>query len=98
IAAFAIAALILSAFVAIERRSAQPLVRLGILRSTGLLSAKLAAGAMAGCYFGFQFAATLFLQAGLGWSALHMALAFLPAGLLVAFGSTRVGALTNRGG
>src|SRR3954453_18910370 len=84
IASFAIAGAILAAFVAIERRSAQPLVRLGILRSPGLLSANIAAAAMAGCYFGFQFVATLFLQAGLGWAVLHMAPAFLPAGLLVA--------------
>ena len=96
IVSFAIAAAILAGFVAIERRSDQPLVRLGILRSPGLLSANVGAAAMAGCYFGFQFVATLYLQAGLGWSALHMALAFLPAGLLVAFGSTRVGALAGR--
>jgi predicted MFS family arabinose efflux permease len=54
--------------------------------------------AMAGAYFGFQFVATLYLQSGLGWSALHMALAFLPAGILVAFGSTRIGPLADRFG
>jgi predicted MFS family arabinose efflux permease len=98
IVSFAVAAAILAAFVAVERRSAQPLVRLGILRTPGLVSANFGAAAMAGCYFGFQFVATLFLQSGLGWSALHMALAFLPAGLMVAFGSTRVGALAGRVG
>jgi predicted MFS family arabinose efflux permease len=54
--------------------------------------------AMAGSYFGFQFIATLYLQSVLGWSALETALAFLPAGLLVAFGSPRVGPLVNRFG
>src|SRR3954464_2001246 len=98
VASFAIAAAILAAFVAIERRSEQPLIRLGILRTPGLVGANVGAAAMAGCYFGFQFAATLFLQAGLGWAALHMALALLPAGLLVAFGSTRVGALAMKVG
>src|SRR3954449_5182366 len=98
VASFAIAAAILAAFVAIERRSEQPLIRLGILRTPGLVAANVGAAAMAGCYFGFQFAATLFLQSGLGWSALHMALAFLPAGLLGAFGSTRSGALAGRFG
>jgi MFS family permease len=98
VASFAVAAAILAAFVAIERRSEQPLIRLGILRTPGLVPANVGAAAMAGCYFGFQFAATLFLQSGLGWSALHMAVAFLPAGLLVAFGSTRVGALAARVG
>jgi predicted MFS family arabinose efflux permease len=54
--------------------------------------------ATAGSYFGFQFIATLYFQSVLGWSALETALAFLPAGLLVAFGSTRVGPLVNRFG
>jgi MFS family permease len=98
IVSFALAVAILAAFVRIEQRVERPLVRLGILRTGGLARANIGAGAMAGCYFGFQFAATLYLQAGLGWSALHMALAFLPAGLLVAFGSPRVGALVMRVG
>ena len=96
IASFAASAALLALFVRLERRSPQPLVRLGILRSAGLVRANIAAAAMAGCYFGFQFVATLFLQSGLHWSALHMALAFLPAGLLVAFGSVRIGGLVDR--
>jgi predicted MFS family arabinose efflux permease len=93
---FVASAALLALFVRIENRSRQPLVRLGILRSARLVRANVAAAAMAGCYFGFQFMATLFLQSGLHWSALHMALAFLPAGLLVAFGSVRVGGLVDR--
>jgi MFS family permease len=98
IGSFAIAAALLSLFVAIERRTAQPLVRLGILRSGHIVRANLGAMAVAGCYFGFQFVATLFLQSQLGWSALETAMAFLPAGLLVAFGSPRIGALVDRFG
>jgi MFS family permease len=98
IGSFVAAAALLTLFVSIERRSPHPLVRLGILRSAGLVRANIAAAAMAGCYFGFQFVATLFLQSGLHWSALHMALAFLPAGLLVAFGSVRIGGLVDRVG
>jgi MFS family permease len=98
IGSFVAAAVLLASFVSIEGRSRNPLVRLGILRSAGLVRANIGAGAMAGCYFGFQFVATLFLQSGLHWSALHMALAFLPAGLLVAFGSVRIGGLVNRVG
>jgi predicted MFS family arabinose efflux permease len=69
---------------------------LGILRSGSIARANIGAMATIGCYFGFQFVATLFLQSGLGWSALHMALAFVPAGLLVAFGSMRIGGLVDR--
>lgn len=95
---FALAALLLAAFVAIERRVAQPLVRLGIFRSATLVRANVGAFALAGCYFGFQFVVTLYLQTLLGWSALEMALALLPAGLLVAFGSPQIGRLASRVG
>jgi MFS family permease len=95
---FAIAAALLSAFVAIERRAAQPLVRLGILRSASLRRANLGAMAVFGAYVGFQFVATLYMQTLLGWSALGMAFAFLPAGLIVAFGAPRIGALADRFG
>jgi MFS family permease len=98
LASFAVAVGLLSAFVAIERRSRHPLVRLGILRSGPLVRANLGAMTMFGGYASFQFLATLFLQNQLGWSALHTALAFLPAGLLVAFGSPRVGGLVDRFG
>ncbi|MGN6189959.1 MAG: MFS transporter [Conexibacter sp.] len=95
---FAVAALLLAAFVAIEQRVERPLVRLGILRSGSLVRANLGAFALTGCYFGFQFVVTLYLQTVLGWSALEMALALLPAGLMVAFGSSQVGRLATRVG
>ncbi|HEY6760424.1 MAG TPA: MFS transporter [Baekduia sp.] len=98
IGSFAVAAGLLAAFVAIEKRTKHPLVRLGILSSGHIVRANLGAMATAGSYFGFQFIATLYFQSVLGWSALETALAFLPAGLLVAFGSTRVGPLVNRFG
>jgi MFS family permease len=98
IVSFVLAAGLLAAFVAIEQRKEHPLVRLGILRAGHIVRANVGAMAMAGSYFGFQFIATLYLQSVLGWSALETALAFLPAGLLVAFGSPRVGPLVNRFG
>jgi MFS family permease len=98
IVSFAAAAALLALFVAIEHRTRQPLVRLGILRSGTLVRANLGGMAMFGGYAAFQFVVTLFLQTELGWSSLHTALAFLPAGLLVAFGSPRVGGLVDRFG
>lgn len=97
VAAGAGVAALLGAFVAIERRVAHPLVRLGILRSGRLVRANL--GSMAiGSYLGFQFVATLYLQRVLGWSPLEMALALLPGGLIVAFSGPFVGRLMTRYG
>jgi nitrate/nitrite transporter NarK len=98
IGGLAIAACLLIAFVAIERRVSQPLVRLGILRSASLRRANLGAMATLGSYISFQFVATLYMQGLLGWSAIETALAFLPAGLIVAFGGPRVGPLALRYG
>lgn len=94
----AIAVALLAAFVAIERRTSHPLVRLGIFRSGHLVRANLGAMALFGAYVGFQFVATLYLQQTLGWSALETALAFLPGGLLVALGAPRMGAVISRYG
>jgi MFS family permease len=93
---FAVVTLLLSAFVLIEQRSDEPLIRLGILRSAPLRRANLGAMALLGSWFGFQFIGTLYMQDLRGWSPIEMALAFLPAGLIVAYGSTRMPALVNR--
>jgi MFS family permease len=98
IVAFAIATILLAAFVVIEKRTGAPLVRLGILRNASLVRANLGAMALFGAYVGFQFVMTLYLQAMNGWSPLETALAFLPGGLLVAFGSPRLGPLVDRFG
>lgn len=89
---------LLVAFVVAELRSPHPLVRLGILRSGDLVRANLGAMAMFGGYVGFQFVGTLYLQSLSGWSALRTALAFLPAGLIVATTAPWVGGLADRFG
>jgi MFS family permease len=94
----AVAIGLLAAFVLIEVRSSRPLVRLGILRSGPLARANVTAMVVFGSYVGFQFVATLYLQALLGWSPITTALAFLPGGLIVAFASPRVGPLADRFG
>jgi predicted MFS family arabinose efflux permease len=93
-----VALVLLATFVAIELRTKEPLVRLGILRSGPLARANITAMIVFGCYVSFQFVATLYLQALLGWSPITTALAFLPGGLIVAFGSPRVGPLADRFG
>ncbi|WP_372350689.1 MFS transporter [Streptomyces sp. KL116D] len=95
---FLAVAVLLVVFVRIERRSPGPLIRLGVLRSGSQIRAQLGAMTFFGSYVSFQFLATLYLQSLLGWSALSMALAFLPAGALVALSSTKVGAVVDRFG
>jgi EmrB/QacA subfamily drug resistance transporter len=94
----ALTVLVGSVFVAIERRVSEPLVRLGILRSRTLVGANLGAMTMAGAYFSFQFVLSLYLQQTQGWSSLVTALAFLPAGLLVAAMAPRIGTVATRVG
>ncbi|NUS54128.1 MAG: MFS transporter [Streptomycetaceae bacterium] len=93
-----LAAALLTTFVIVERRVPHPLVRFGILRNGGVVRANLSIVALMGSYMSFQFMMTLYLQDGLGWSALRMALGLLPAGLVVAFGSPFTGKLINRYG
>ncbi|MDQ1540968.1 MAG: hypothetical protein QOH29_1694 [Actinomycetota bacterium] len=98
IGGFVATAVLLALFIVIEQRSAHPLVRLGILRSGALVRANIGGAAMFGSYIGFQFIGTLYMQQILGWSSLTTALAFLPAGLVVVLGSTRIAPIVNRFG
>jgi EmrB/QacA subfamily drug resistance transporter len=95
---FAATAAILAAFVAIERRTPAPLVRLGILRSASLVQANLGAMMLVGSWFGFQFIATLYMQQLRGWSPLETGLAIFPGGFLVAVLAPRVAPLVMRFG
>jgi EmrB/QacA subfamily drug resistance transporter len=98
LASFAATAAILASFVAIERRTARPLVRLGILRSGSLVQANLGAMMLIGGWFGFQFIATLYMQQLRGWSPLETGLAIFPGGMLVAVLAPRIAPLVMRFG
>ncbi|MBO2448337.1 MFS transporter [Actinomadura barringtoniae] len=80
-AVFAAGLLMLAAFVAVERRVKEPLVRLGVLRSAPLLRANVGALLFMGAFGGFQFLLTLYLQELRGWSALQTGLTMLVAGV-----------------
>ncbi|BCW04477.1 MFS transporter [Arthrobacter sp. NtRootA1] len=84
IAGFAVSAAILAAFAVIENKVKHPLIRFGILKEGWVARANLSAVGLFGSYLSFQFIVTMFLQSVLGWTPLGMALALLPAGLLVA--------------
>lgn len=95
---FLAVAALLTVFVRVEQRSAGPLVRLGVLRSGNQIRAQLGALTLFGSYVGFQFLVSIYMQSLLGWSALHTALAFLPAGAVVALSATKMGAIVDRFG
>ncbi|WP_328693130.1 MFS transporter [Streptomyces phaeochromogenes] len=71
---------LLVVFVAVERRTPTPLVRLGILRTGSVVRADLGALLFVGAFFGFQFVLTLYLQELRGWSSLQTAIALVVLG------------------
>jgi MFS family permease len=98
LALFAAVLALLAAFVAVELRVPHPLIRLGILRKGSLVRANFAIIALFGSYASFQFVVALYLQSVLGWEPLTMALALLPAGLLVALSAPYAGTMIDRFG
>lgn len=68
------------AFVTIERRSAAPLLRLGILREGVLALVSVGGLLFMGAFFGFQFGLTLYLQDLRGWTPLEVGLTFAVMG------------------
>jgi EmrB/QacA subfamily drug resistance transporter len=76
------AAALLAAFVVIETRVSEPLMPLGIWKVRNVASANVTGILLAGAMFAWFFLAALYLQRVLGYSALEVGLAFLPATLL----------------
>jgi predicted MFS family arabinose efflux permease len=72
---------LLAAFVAIERRSESPLLRLGLLRSAPLVRANVGIMLFIGSFVAFQFIAVLYMQELRGWTALETGLALTIIGL-----------------
>jgi len=81
----ALAAALLIAFVVIESRSAEPLVRLSIFSVRTVRGANLSMFIVACGLFAMFFFNTLYVQRVLGYSALQAGLAFLPftAGIII---------------
>jgi EmrB/QacA subfamily drug resistance transporter len=83
LASFAAAALMLAAFVAIERRARQPITPLRLFASRERVGAYAARLLMVGAMFGMFFYLTQFLQGAESYSALKAGLAFLPVTLTI---------------
>jgi EmrB/QacA subfamily drug resistance transporter len=84
----ALGAVLLAVFVAIERRSPAPLMRLSIFRVRTLAVADTVLLLVASGMFGMFFFASLYVQQILGYSPLQAGLAFLPvtAGIVIGAG------------
>ncbi|MGR0218324.1 MFS transporter [Agromyces sp. ZXT2-6] len=78
---------LLTAFVAVERRAAEPLVRLGLLASrpvaAGSLLMLVATGLLVGSFVMLSFE----LQTGAGWAPVPTGIAFLPIALAIVAGA-----------
>lgn len=98
IGSFVGVAVLIAVFAAIETRSKDPLVPFAIFKSGALRRANVGAITLFGTYVSFQFLITQYLQSLAHWSALSTALAFLPAGIVVAVLSLRMGGLIGRFG
>ena len=75
---FAAAAVLMAAFVAIERRVEQPMLPLGLFRRRAFTGVQLAAFAVSGSMFALFLYLTLYLQSFLGYSPIDAGLRYLP--------------------
>ena len=95
--AFAAASIgVLAAFVAIELRSPQPLVRLSFFRTRSIATANGAMFLVAGAMFGMFYFASLYVQEILGYGPLRAGLAFLPVSLGIMTGAVLSQQLISR--
>jgi EmrB/QacA subfamily drug resistance transporter len=83
LASFAGAAIMLAAFVMIERRARQPITPLRLFADRERVGAYATRLLMVGAMFGMFFYLTQFLQGAEGYSALKAGLAFLPTTLTI---------------
>ncbi|HEX3361540.1 MAG TPA: MFS transporter [Solirubrobacterales bacterium] len=83
LASFALAAVMLAAFVAIEKRARQPITPLRLFASRERVGAYATRLLMVGAMFGMFFYLTQFLQGAEGYSAFKAGLAFLPVSLTI---------------
>ncbi|HYZ82269.1 MAG TPA: MFS transporter [Solirubrobacteraceae bacterium] len=94
----AVALALLAAFVAIERRSKAPLMRLSIFRVRSLAVADTVLLLLASGMFGMFFFASLYIQQILGYSPLKAGLAFLPVTAVIMIGAGLAQQLIRRFG
>jgi EmrB/QacA subfamily drug resistance transporter len=93
---FVAAAVLLVAFVAIERRVAEPMLPLGLFRRRAFTGVQLAAFALSGSIFALFLYLTLYLQSYLGLSPFEAGVRYLPITLITFFAAPVAGVLLSR--
>jgi predicted MFS family arabinose efflux permease len=96
VAALGAAAVLLVAFVAIERRVAEPMLPLGLFRNPNFAGAQIAALAISATFFAVFLYVTLYLQQILGLSAIEAGLVYLPATVVIFLVSGATSAIGDR--
>ncbi|MCW3066090.1 MAG: drug resistance transporter, EmrB/QacA subfamily [Solirubrobacterales bacterium] len=89
IVTLAIAVALIAAFVVIEQRRRDPLIRLGIFRNRSVTSSNVVGLLVGASLFSMFFFISLYLQQVLGYSALRSGVSYLPlaVGIIVAAGT-----------
>jgi predicted MFS family arabinose efflux permease len=93
---FTVSIALLAAFILIEKRSAAPLVRLGLLRLRSLAVANSAMLIVASGMFAFFYFGTLYIQVVLGFEPIKAGLAFLPFATSIGVGAGTAQAALRR--
>src|SRR3954449_10938889 len=96
IAGFAIAAVLIAAFLTIEQRHSDPLVPLRIFSNRSLAASDVTMLLVAAGLFGMFYFCTLYLQQVLGYSALKTGLSYLPFSLTLIAASAGASRLVDR--
>jgi len=87
VATLALAAVLLAAFLTIERRAAKPLFPPHVWKLQSLVSGSVVMFGVTGILVGTVFLTSIFLQTVLGFSALETGLAFLPFAFAISAGT-----------
>lgn len=96
VAGFAVSAMLIAAFVTIERRHDDPLVPLRIFTNRGLAASDATMLVVAAALFGMFFFLTLYLQQVLGYDALRTGIAYLPLSLTIIAASAGASRFVDR--
>ena len=91
-----VAVVLLTAFVFVELRTREPLVRLSIFKQRSITGANLISFLAPGVFGSFIFILTLYMQKVLGYSAIQTGLGFLPLAFVILIFSNITARLVSR--